>query len=436
MNKALDKINQKITQKIKEAGLKEIELTLHAVEQELISSNLNIVEILVLEGRCRELRAARWMLKRILVSEDSLDKPLIDSKNIQVTKTGGKTSPKQTSQSRVISNLPKNAQITKQFGWTHLHNITLGNIGTQNLENQTSTPLEIDILKTEKRRELLIIILTEFGHLLQDLPKSQLDPEQLSAKMPRILIDLWRSATTKFLGKYYILNYGNQDIELVNVLLADQNIVETEILSKIPFAYDLCNHLLFEAPLMIDNNLYQARTNEAIAQAEIILHNILIQVANAIIQPLLNHFADVEEIKQKFYSYHLIATRELERFRNNLSWRYRLQNYWGEARNIYESQFKLFTFTEAGITKVGVYAPRRRELAKLSGIPLLVTLVLELQDAIAPRLKAITEFIGSGLVYILKNIVGKGIGLIGRGIIQGIGDSFTMGKVRRRSDRF
>jgi hypothetical protein len=436
MNKAFSKISQEISQKInqhiKTEGLKEIELTLQAVEQELISSRLNIVEILVLEGRCRELRAARWMLSRVLFADDYLDNSLIAGKNIQVAKTA--ETAKRTSQ--VTSSSPKNAQITKQYGWTYIYNITLGNIGTQSIKNQTSTPLEIDILKTEKKRELLIIILTEFGHLLHDLPKSQLDPEQLFVKMPRILIDLWRSVTTKFLGKYYILNYENQDIELVNVLLADQNIVEAEILSKIPFAYDLCNYLLFESPLMIDNNLSQPRTPEAIAQAEIILHNILIQVANAVMQPLLNHFADVEEIKQKFYTYHLIATRELERFRNNLSWHYRWQGYWGEAQAIYESQFKLFTFTEAGITKIDVYAPRRPELAKLSGIPLLVTLILELQDAISPRLKAVTEFIGTGLVYILKNIVGKGIGLIGRGIIQGIGDSLNVRKVRRRSDRF
>jgi hypothetical protein len=271
--------------------------------------------------------------------------------------------------------------------------------------------------------------------LLAELQNSQLESVQLLDKMPVILSDLWRSATTKFLGKYSILNYEGQDIELVNVLLGDQKIVEVAILNKIPFGFDLCSYLLFKTSLVINNTVYDAQTPEAIAHAEIILNNLLIQVANAVMQPLLNNFADVEEIKQKFYSYQLIATREVERFRNNLSWHYRLESYWGEAQAIYESQYHLFTFTSSGIKKLDVYAHRRQELMKLSGIQFLVTLLLELYDAIAPRLRAITAFIGSGFVYVLKNILGKGIGLIGKGILQGIGDSFSFSRERRRGDR-
>jgi hypothetical protein len=49
---------------------------------------------------------------------------------------------------------------------------------------------------------------------------------------------------------------------------------------------------------------------------------------------------------------------------------------------------------------------------------------LEIRDAIAPRLRATVSFVGSGLVYILTQVIGRGIGLIARGIIQGIGSSW------------
>ena len=69
-----------------------------------------------------------------------------------------------------------------------------------------------------------------------------------------------------------------------------------------------------------------------------------------------------------------------------------------------------------------IYAPRPLELAQLAGIPLVVTLALETRDALSPRLKSATTFLGSSIVYLLTEIIGRGIGLIGRGIIKGVGN--------------
>lgn len=166
-------------------------------------------------------------------------------------------------------------------------------------------------------------------------------------------------------------------------------------------------------------------------RAETILQNLLIQLANGVVQPLLNRFADVEEVKQSFYDRRLISTREIERFRNNLSWKYRLENYTGEPEKIFESRYELFVLVSRGIAKISVYAPRSQELKKLSGIPLLVTLVLELRDAIAPRLRAAIAFIGNGFVYVLTQVIGRAIGLIGRGILQGLGGALQESKNKR-----
>jgi hypothetical protein len=156
----------------------------------------------------------------------------------------------------------------------------------------------------------------------------------------------------------------------------------------------------------------------------LILDNLIIQIANAVIQPLLNNFADSEEIKQNFYRYNLLATREIERFRNDLSWKYRLEKYITDPQLIFESRHILLAFTDYGIKRVSIYTPRNQELQQLEGVQLAITLVLELQDAIAPRLKSAITFIGSGFVYVLTNVIGRGIGLIGRGVVQGIGTAW------------
>ena len=145
-------------------------------------------------------------------------------------------------------------------------------------------------------------------------------------------------------------------------------------------------------------------------------------------QPLLNNFGYVEEIKQSFYDGKLISTREIERFRNDLSWKYRWDSYFVEPKAIFESRFWLYVLGDSGIKRISIYAPRNRELAQLSGWQLALTLVLEARDAIAPRVRAVISLLGAAVVFVLTQVIGRGIGLIGRGIIQGIGNSFQDSK--------
>ncbi|PNW36622.1 UNVERIFIED_CONTAM: hypothetical protein BEN50_16480 [Euhalothece sp. KZN 001] len=70
-----------------------------------------------------------------------------------------------------------------------------------------------------------------------------------------------------------------------------------------------------------------------------------------------------------------------------------------------------------------VYAPRKADLDQLKGIRSSVTIALELRDAIAPRFRSLFGVVGQGVVYILTQVIGRGIGLIGRGFLQGIGKS-------------
>jgi Protein of unknown function (DUF3685) len=68
----------------------------------------------------------------------------------------------------------------------------------------------------------------------------------------------------------------------------------------------------------------------------------------------------------------------------------------------------------------------------LSGLPLAVTLTLELRDVLSPRLQSATTFFGGSIVYLLTEIIGRGIGLIGRGIIKGVGNIWQESNRGRR----
>jgi DNA-binding NarL/FixJ family response regulator len=417
------------------SGLRQIERALRGVKMHLDDAGTSMwddIERIVLEGRQRELRAARWLVSHLLKSTKI-------SMNANSGITSGST-PKssdytQTAYESTASTASPDSEaqlVRARLLQAEIFDRTVAKLQS-GLSNLTNIPLEIDILREEQKQELLLVVLRHLEDQLVELRLSQVQPQELSQQEAKLLQDLWQATTISFFGKYYSVDVGRDRPPVVDVLLGDAAIVQAEILAEIPQVSELISYLIFQTDLVIDNATYAAGTIEAALRAESLLDNLAIGIANAVMQPLLNHFADVEAIKQKFYDYRLIATREIERFRNNLSWKYRLRKYFQVPQAIFESRFDLFVLASPGIKQQSIYAPRRQELTELGGIQLAVTLVLEVQDAIAPRLRSAVSFIGSGIVYVLTNIVGKGIGLIGRGILQGIGSAWQDSRPRKKS---
>lgn len=408
-----------VRERLRISGLQQIDATLAAVTARLVPG-IPLLDKAFLAGNRRELLAARWLVNRLLTAPESRKSTLPAQEvrvqpppaaNQIVISAGGEES--------ALIPSASNAQLQQPLQTNLFETVRIKL--ESNLQNLTDVPLEIDIFREHKKRELLQVVLRKVEDILDELRFSRVEASQLPEIQLLILRDLWQAATIDFFGRYATLRIGNRSLEIVNLLLRDAVIVQTAILNKIPLVVDLLSYLLFSTPLVIDNVSYAANTPEAAERAEIILQNLLIQVANAVVQPLLNQFADLEVIKQNFYARRLISTREIERFRNNLSWKYRQQRYLGEPTAIFESRYDLFVLVNRGIAKVSIYAPRTQELNQLSGIQQIVTLALELRDAIAPRIRAVVSFTGSGVIYILTQVIGRAIGLIGRGILQGIG---------------
>ncbi|MFB8797328.1 MAG: DUF3685 domain-containing protein [Microcoleus sp.] len=462
------------------SGLRQIDAALAIVKADLQQVKAadsedftSILDGVVLNGHRRELLAARWIVSQLL-PEERREKSEVRGKREEGPSTQFTLSPSTTLRvkrrnreevrgERVLTNSElevANSQVLVES--SVIGNDWQGSLFDSvaaklqlDLVNLTGVPLEIDILRSTKKLELLSSILRKLKDLLEELRLGQVQLTQLSEKMPAILRDLWSATIIDFFGKYYTLPapetlffessqpslkwresqgkiaVAGKGLEVVPVLLEDASAVAAEILDKIPIALDLFAHLLFEIPLTVDNISCLPGSPPAMQRAEALLENLAIQVASGVMQPLLNNFAYVEEIKQTFYDGKLISTREIERFRNNLSWKYRWDSYFVEPKAIFESRFWLYVLGERGIQRISIYAPRNQELAQLSGWQLALTLVLEARDAIAPRVRAVISLLGTGVVYVLTQVIGRGIGLIGRGVIQGIGNSLQDSKFRK-----
>lgn len=414
-------------------GVNQIDRELAKINSYLQQSQISNLNWLFWTGRRRELYTARWLINQLLPVDTTNYSHSIPVSEIAIaTNNDNNYSPQSSSNlvlSEVINQAASQSIVANSIGMRiyELVQLQLSN----ELVNLTSNTLEIDVLSPRKKKDLLSLVLQGFITLCENLSLSQADQEYIITKKNQLLQDLWATTIADFFGKYSSLRIGGEEQEIVPVLLSDLPIILEEILEKIPFVEELLSQILFSTSLTIDDGVYSATSGEAIARAELILENLIIQVANAVIQPLLNRFSEVETIKLAFYDQQLLSARDITKFRNDLSWKYRLDNYFYEPKLIFESCHRLYVFSELGIRTTHIYAPRTLELQSLTGVRYFVTLWLELKDAIAPRLKTITSFIGQGLVYVLTQIIGRGIGLVGKGILQGIGNSLQEARVSR-----
>jgi DNA-binding NarL/FixJ family response regulator len=421
------------------SGLRQIDAAIQDVREQLQNLDLSDLDRAILAGRYRELRASRWLVSRLLAtpslpateeSEPQGNVPPDTAPNQSLSDASGTIQPV-TPVTMTIANGATGSVVSAQSVQSVLFDTALAKLQTS-LSNQTEIPLEIDILREDKKRELFYLILRKLEDLLNELRFSQVEPDQLDEKRSLILQDLWEATAIEFFGKYYTVPLGSLQVEVVNTILQDANVVRVAILDRIPFVIDLFKHLLFQLPLAVEQNAYPVGNPEALDRAELILDNLMIQVGNGVIQPLLNHFANVETIKQNLYDRRLLSSREIERFRNSLSWKYRVQQLIAEPQDIFESQYSLFTLVGRGIKRRKVYAPRQQELSQLSGLQLAVTVALEARDAIAPRLRSAVSLVGNSVIYVLTEVIGRGIGLVGRGIIKGIGNAWQDNRYSRK----
>jgi DNA-binding NarL/FixJ family response regulator len=384
----------------------------------------------VLQGRHRELRAARWLMQQILPAADTAaanePPPPPDASTPSRGEPGGALRPQPLTTTMARSMTAPVADVRSRVCDAVFRKLQYP------LANTSDQPLEIDILQEAKRRELLYMLLRAFEDLLDDLVQAQVLPGQLPDQVPTFSRDLWLAGLTAFFGRYYTPTDSGLERPLVEVLRQDETSVQAEMLAPLPQVADLLSHLLFESPLAVDGIPHVATTPVALRRSQLLLEHLLLQTACAVMQPLLNRFAEVESFKRNLYQRRLMSSRDIARFRNDLSWRYRWQRWVLEPKAIFESEQPLFTLSPQGVTLETIYAPRQAELETLSGTQYALTLVLEARDAIAPRVRNAVALVGSGLVYVLTEVVGRGIGLVGRGIIKGIGSAWQDSRPRSR----
>ena len=220
-------------------------------------------------------------------------------------------------------------------------------------------------------------------------------------------------------GNYVRLPRG-EDLQLV----AEQLLSETDLDQadeELPNPQRMLAPLLLDQPVLVDGQLLPSDHPRALLQLEALVTNWLVRNAELITSELLGLCGEWPELRRYLLEERLIPTRELERMRNQLNNQSRWQLWIERPVRLYESQRLLYQLRSGRIEPLVLIEPRDQELRQLGWWQQQVALLLEARDAIAPQMQSLIRRIGDLMVVLLTRIIGRSIGLIGRGVAQGMG---------------
>ena len=395
------------------SGLQQISNDLQVIEALLNPPPEQLLLRLLLEGRRRELGSARSLLLWLwgpmqLGVEDAV--PLGSSPDPTIESDPGGTA---------ITLRERNSMAV----WGAIRERLDGAVQV-GLSNATGRLLAIEGLHPERRRELLLALLQQLDQVLAQLRTPKADrqlPETWNALQP----ELRRQALTAMTGSYVQLPQAG-----VMIPVADQLIQRSDFSAgdeELPDPARMLSPLLVDQPVLVDGQLLPADDPRALLQLETLVSNWLVRTAELIGSELLDACGEWPELRRYLLRDSYVSTRELERLRNRLNTQMRWTDWIDRPVQLYESRRTLFQLRQGRIEPLQLTEPRDQELNQLGWWQRQVALVVETRDALAPQVQALVRRLGDLMVVVLTQVIGRAIGLIGRGIAQGMGRSLGKG---------
>lgn len=275
--------------------------------------------------------------------------------------------------------------------------------------------LAIDILKDEVQKDLLHLVNHNLEKTYRELISQKSPHPEMQNNGERIFSKLVQETCDDFLVKHYGCDARLNSSTFTNSLYVKELMQDVKILFQVPF-YAFLNpkspdFLSFYYPI------YSYASENFL---EALIDNLVIEVANCIVYYIIINFSFLYSFRQLLYRSQFLALRNFERFKNNLIWRLRLQVYIQRPTAFYSSYYKLFILRTNGICSRIVYANRPQYFGSLTNFPLFIVSLIELKDFILSRFDELLYFLSKGLRFTLTSVIGQFVGLVWRGIIEGL----------------
>ena len=399
------------------SGLQQIDADLQAIERLLTPPPTNLVQLLVLQGRLRELSAARQLLLLLWGPVSVAWGPLGPDPSPAVAGVISPSGPQPvlaiTLQQRSADGIWRALRQRLEAGTT------------ADLSNQTGQLLALEGLSGERRRDLLRALLSQVDSLRQRLLSDPAPPQALQERWQQWQPELLQQALRSLVNPYVQLPHEGRLQPVAETLIRSSDLAGGD--PELPDAQPMLAALVRAQPLLVQGRLLAADEPQAVLHLELLLSNWLVRSAELVSAEVLASCAHWPELRRYLLQPNLLATRNLERLRNQLNAQQRWTSWVERPISLYESRRRLYCLRDGAIRCQELTEPRDAELRQLGWLQQLVTLALETRDALAPQVQSLVRGLGDLVVVLLTRVLGRAIGLVGRGIAQGMGRSLGRG---------
>lgn len=400
------------------SGLQQISCDLQTIEALLAPPPSNAMLRFVLEGRRRELRSAHALLLWIW---GPLQLGLADSVPLRPTPDQFSPGEARGPGGRVTAITLK--QRNGLAVWDAIEERLTSSVQS-GLSNATGKLLALDGLHPARRRDLLLALLHQLSQVLIRLRDVQADPAHAQA-WSQVQSEVRRQALASMAGTYVQIPREGVLRPVTEALLDHADLSSMDV--DLPDPDAMLSPLLAGQPVLVKGQLLPPDDPRALLQLEVLVSNWLVRTAELIGSDVLDLCGEWPELRRYLLNEPLISTRELERLRNQLNTQWRWEAWIERPVQLYESRRMLFQLRQGRIEPLQLTEPRDQELNQLGWWQRQVALLLETRDALAPQVQTLVQRIGDLAVVLLTQVVGRAIGLIGRGIAQGMGRSLGRG---------
>ena len=397
-------------QKLLSSGLKQIDSEINYIFKYVNSDSTPEFYKFILKGRLRELITAKSFL--IFLWGNSLD---LYSEAIY------------TEDKINIENKDTNTIFIKNKNTFEIWDLILERLS----KRYNSTNLDVDFnnssiilsgIKKEFISRLICKMLDELDNLIKNI-KENYKEKDYKEDFNSLIDELRLNTISNITESYFRVKKNGESISLNEYIYKEVtcNEIDRESHESIMFI----DPIIKNEPIDYDGKLLPLYETESFIILENIISNWIIRNCNLLASEVFNICSSWPELRTLLINPQLQSTRSFERFRNNIN----NYNRWHEniymPIYLYESKREYIDIIDSKFTRYYKNENREKELENLEWFQKQVTLLVEIRDAIAPQLEIAVKYIGNLFVNFLTKVVGKAIGLVGKGILQGLGRSST-----------
>ena len=286
-----------------------------------------------------------------------------------------------------------------------------------NLSNKKGNKklLGIDLLKTEVQKDLLSTSVSCVEEMYTKLLEKRAPKDIMQKKGKILFLYCLKKSCEDFLTKQYGYKvFVNLDT-LRKSLYTKTLLEDIELIFKVPF------YVLLEPKSSIFRLIYYPVYNSASESfIEALIDNMVLEISNCIVYFSIIKFSSIFVFRQTLYRSKFLSLRNFERFKNNLNWQLLIKIYIQRPINLYNNRYDIFILRMNGIYCRTIYANRSKEIRTLKNFPLLTLIFVELKDFASSRIDETIFFLSKGVRFTLTSVFGQVIGLIWRGVIEGL----------------